>query len=141
MGPRRRKTLSLAILLIMSIASSALPQVSAVSGNETVSLSNMTEVNGTVVFTNLDPTDKYSWYISFKNATGSYAGGESGLIFTPSTTTVTRWAEWRPMKVAGTYYANVSLSTYSSTGSGTLLDTFNYSWISNGSGPNLSQDY
>ena len=141
MKSRRGTTTFLAVILLLSFASSALPKVSAVSGNEAVSLSNMTEVNGTVVFTNLDPTDKYSWYISFKNATGSYAGGESGLIFTPSTTTVTRWAEWSPMKAAGTYYANVSLSTYGAMGSGTLLDTFNYSWVSNGSGPNLSQDY
>ena len=107
MKSRRGTTTFLAVILLLSFASSALPKVSAVSGNEAVSLSNMTEVNGTVVFTNLDPTDKYSWYISFKNATGSYAGGESGLIFTPSTTTVTRWAEWSPMKAAGTYYARV----------------------------------
>ena len=67
----RNRSLMLVLIMVFGAVSTGIPNATALTGNETVGVSNLTNNSTFISLSNLDSSDSYYWWAYIFNPNGS----------------------------------------------------------------------
>ena len=124
-------------LLLITAFSGLIQPAEAITGNETITHSNIETDKMNITVTNLDLNENYKWYLAVYYPSGSYCSGVTGYMYNPSATTLQDEANWGPCRFQGNYTFTLRLQTSSNVD----LAYHNGTYYSPGTNNTTSQDW
>jgi len=133
----RNSSLILTCLMVVGALSAGMPNATALTGNETVAVTNVANNSAFISVSNLDSNDSYYWWAFIYSPNGSLYDYDFGYISgIGGSGTINYNASWTTPTVTGNYTINGELSD--SVGNSLVNDTA-YFTIGGGSGSVASE--
>jgi hypothetical protein len=124
----------MALLMMVGALSAGVPNVTATTGNETISMSGLTNSSSTLTMGNLDTNDSYYWWVYISDSGGNLVDWDYSS-FTPSTTTYTAAPSWTAPTTNGTYDVAAEITDSSMNSLSNTTGTFQIT--GGGAGPTV----
>ena len=137
----RNRSLLLACLMLFGALSAGIPNATAITGNETISGSALTNSSATLSLGNLDTSDSYYWWVWISDSSGTLTDYDYGLI-SPTTSSMTVPSSWATPSTSGNYSVDAELydSNLTSVLVNASIGTFYIGGGGGGTGGNGSQN-
>ncbi len=136
----RSRSIMLSCLMLFGALSAGIPNATAITGNETILGSSLTNSSADLSIGNLDTNDSYYWWVWVLNSSGNLTDFDYGLI-SPNSSSMTVQSTWVTPSVIGNYTVNTELydSTMTTSLANSTIGTF-YIGGSGGTSSNGSQN-
>lgn len=132
----RVKSLMMALMLLLGAMTAGLPTASALTGNEILGLSSVTNSSASVSLTNLDANDSYSWWVWVYDSSSNLQDYDYGTVSNiGGAGTVSYTASWTAPTINGNYSVVGELLDSSTNALSNSTGTFLIS--GGGSGPTV----
>ncbi|MDP7312396.1 MAG: hypothetical protein QF831_03060, partial [Candidatus Thalassarchaeaceae archaeon] len=130
----------MACLMLFGALSAGIPNVSAITGNETISGSALTNSSATLSLGYLDTSDSYYWWVWISDSSGTVTDFDYGSI-SPSSSSMTIQSSWTTPSTSGNYTVDAELTDSNLTVlASVVVGTFYIGGGGGGSGGNVSQN-
>ena len=127
----RSRSIMLSCLMLFGALSAGIPNATAITGNETILGSSLTNSSADLSIGNLDTNDSYYWWVWVLNSSGNLTDFDYGLI-SPNSSSMTVQSTWVTPSVIGNYTVNTEL--YDSTMTTSLVNSTIGTFYFSGSG-------
>ena len=94
--------------MLFGALSAGIPNATAITGNETISGSALTNSSATLSLGNLDTSDSYYWWVWISDSSGTLTDYDYGLI-SPTTSSMTVPSSWATPSTSGNYSVDAEL--------------------------------
>ncbi|MBT4059898.1 MAG: hypothetical protein HOE69_06300, partial [Euryarchaeota archaeon] len=137
----RFRSIMLSCLMLIGALSAGIPNASALTGNETISGSALTNSSTTLSLGNLDTSDTYYWWVWISDSSGTVTDFDYGGPINSNFSSMTVQSSWTTPSTSGNYTVDAELTDANLTVlDSNVVGTFSISGGSGGTGGNGSQN-
>ncbi|MDP7043551.1 MAG: hypothetical protein QF807_06000 [Candidatus Thalassarchaeaceae archaeon] len=105
----RNRSLILACLMLFGALSAGIPNAAALTGNESISGSSLTNSSATLSLGNLDTNDTYYWWVWVSDSGGNLTAFDYDYIY-PNSSSMTVLAGWATPTTTGNYTVDAEIT-------------------------------